>query len=160
MSNQVTKLNDSNVCGIEQQSETGDELAEFNKTLSMMSYEVLPLFERQYNAFVRTRQYSMRTNEKLRNRWHDRLLGISERGMRTLPNVISDYHFYNCCTKLLASQSPANFPTFRRHLVPGPGVDKYGQKPIPADIMLRKSDHKRSPAGKNKAKTRAKVPVV
>ncbi|XP_061709072.1 uncharacterized protein LOC133519139 [Cydia pomonella] len=157
MSNQVT--NDLNVCGVEQQSETGDELAEFNKTLSM-SYEVLPLFERQYNAFVRTRQYSMRTNEKLRSRWHDRLLGKSDRGMRTLPNVVSDYHFHNCCTKLMASQSPANFPTFRRHLVPGPGVDKYGQKPIPADMMLRKSERKRnSPAGKNKAKTRATEPV-
>ncbi|XP_047985131.1 uncharacterized protein LOC125225442 [Leguminivora glycinivorella] len=163
MSNQVG--NAPIECKMDQQSDkelTEEELAEFYKTLS--SFDMLPLFERQYDAFLRTRKYSLKNNEKLRERWHDRLWGKTVRGRTTLPKVTSDEHFHNCRIKLLASQSPANFPTLRRHLVPGPGVDKYGQRPIPADMMLRKTENKRSrsPAGisKNKDKTRVKQPVA
>ncbi|XP_063371640.1 uncharacterized protein LOC134659861 [Cydia amplana] len=138
-------------CNNQQHTEE-DEDAEFNENLSK-DFDLLPLFERQYSAYVSIKKYSLKNNEKLRNRWHERVMTGISAGIKAMPNI-NDYHFHNCRTKFLPSESLANYKSSHFHLTPGPGVDKYGQRPIPDDMILKRIKPEAKPtASKNKTKT-------
>ncbi|XP_063836999.1 uncharacterized protein LOC135086125 [Ostrinia nubilalis] len=103
-------------------------------------FRVLPLFEKKLFDYTRVRHYSLRRNRLLGCRWRryiDTNMG-RERNPFQFPKV-DDFHFYNYHNRYAPSQSICKIARHHRQLAPGPGVDKYGQMPIPDDMHLRKT---------------------
>ncbi|KAL0808646.1 hypothetical protein ABMA28_013084 [Loxostege sticticalis] len=103
-------------------------------------YRVLPLFEKKLYDNAHLRHYSLRRNRLLSCRWRryvDTRLGRTRYPFQ-FPRV-DDLHFYNYHNRYAPAQSISKAARHHRQMGIGPGVDKYGQLPIPIDMHLRKT---------------------
>ncbi|KAL4714221.1 hypothetical protein ACJJTC_009573 [Scirpophaga incertulas] len=102
-------------------------------------YRTLPIFEKSLYEHTYTKHYSLQTNEYLKCNWNDYKRHFEDRVFAPFQFVdIRDYHFYNCRNRLLPSQSIHTKTDFRFKLKPGPGVDSFGQIPIPQELHMKR----------------------
>nr|XP_049704265.1 uncharacterized protein LOC126056176 [Helicoverpa armigera] len=96
---------------------------------------VCPLFEEKVHNYKLMKHVSLCTNDLLRCRWKSMVRNIE--GWKKQPYQflhLNDFHFNNYAVQYNPAETVANWPTYRVHLKCGPGVDAYGQIPIPSDL--------------------------
>nr|XP_004926689.1 uncharacterized protein LOC101744261 [Bombyx mori] len=107
------------------------------------NYRTLPLFEKGLYEYNYKIYYSLNNNEYLKCRWLEYKKHIEDRVFSPFQFIdIRDYHFYNCKNRYIPSQSIYAKQDFRYKMSLGPGVDEYGQIPIPQDILMKRGDAK------------------
>nr|XP_049704238.1 uncharacterized protein LOC110375747 [Helicoverpa armigera] len=99
---------------------------------------ILPLFETRYHHYREKRSVSLVQNEFLECRWSEFMKTCHQKTMFRFPTV-DDLHFSNYSIRYLPKESIRNRVDNRLRLRMGPGVDKYGQIPVPDDVNVRKT---------------------
>ncbi|CAG9574925.1 unnamed protein product [Danaus chrysippus] len=120
------------------------------------NYRVLPLYEQQTFQHRIKNHVSLQKNSYLACKWAECKdnLGKKKRQPFQFPQV-SDFHFYNYHNCYKPSESTKNRKDYRYSLTSGPGVDEYGEIPIPNEMIGIKSDGTKSKRNSTKlTKTR------
>ncbi|XP_049704238.2 uncharacterized protein LOC110375747 [Helicoverpa armigera] len=115
---------------------------------------ILPLFETRYHHYREKRSVSLVQNEFLECRWSEFMKTCHQKTMFRFPTV-DDLHFSNYSIRYLPKESIRNRVDNRLRLRMGPGVDKYGQIPVPDDVNVRKTVNPKTTEAK-KARNDAK----
>uniref|UniRef100_A0A2A4JKD6 Uncharacterized protein n=1 Tax=Heliothis virescens TaxID=7102 RepID=A0A2A4JKD6_HELVI len=98
---------------------------------------VCPLYEQKVHEYKLMKNGSMYTNDRLKNAWKHLVHNVET--IKRQPyqfHHLNDFHFINYTVRYNPSQTISNRPTYRFNLKSGPGVDTYGQVPIPSDQMI------------------------
>ncbi|OWR54800.1 hypothetical protein KGM_205382 [Danaus plexippus plexippus] len=105
------------------------------------NFRVLPLYEQQTFQYRIKNHVSLQKNQYLACKWSECKdnLGKKKRQAFEFPQV-SDFHFYNYHNCYKPSESTKNRKNYRYSLTTGPGVDEYGEIPIPHEMIGYKSD--------------------
>lgn len=109
------------------------------------NFRTLPSFENMTYSHIYRKHYSLRTNEFLKCRWKEYKAHAEERVYSPFqfPDV-RDFHFYQGDVLFNPSLTVHKFSSFRNHLKPGPGVDKFGQMPIPDELFMERGLDKKA----------------
>ncbi|KAJ8704006.1 hypothetical protein PYW07_013300 [Mythimna separata] len=99
---------------------------------------VLPLYEERIHKFKYTRGYSLNNNEMLKCRWTQFSTARKPKIPFKFPSV-NDMHFYKNTVMHAPEESVNQRENHRFHLRSGPGIDRFGQLPIPNEMQFRKS---------------------
>ncbi|KAJ8705704.1 hypothetical protein PYW08_012750 [Mythimna loreyi] len=97
---------------------------------------VLPLFEERIHKFKYTRGYSLNNNEVLNCRWAEFTTTRRPKIPFQFPSV-KDMHFYKNIVMHEPKETVNQRENHRFHLRSGPGIDRFGQLPIPHEMHLR-----------------------
>ncbi|XP_052745575.1 uncharacterized protein LOC112047122 isoform X28 [Bicyclus anynana] len=117
------------------------------------NFRVLPSFEMSMTEHIRTRHYSLATNELLQCRWHSYKRHIERRVAAPFHFPSNrDLHFYNGTIQFMPSETPQRLPDHKFKLKLGPGVDSRGQLPIPQELMMKRGQHYKQDGGRFKVK--------
>ncbi|XP_028031918.1 uncharacterized protein LOC114244344 [Bombyx mandarina] len=102
-------------------------------------YRTLPTYEKGLYEEVFKRHYSLHDNELLKCRWTQYKKHLEGRVFAPFqfPDV-RDLHFYNCAIRFLPSESIHRRTKYGFKLKPGPGVDDFGQMPIPQELIIKR----------------------
>uniref|UniRef100_A0A2A4JJ22 Uncharacterized protein n=1 Tax=Heliothis virescens TaxID=7102 RepID=A0A2A4JJ22_HELVI len=114
-------------------------------------FRTLPTFEKSLYEKGRMKHFSMQKNEKLLCCWQKYIENIEKK--RSEPfhfPKITDLHYYRYAVEFIPSENKWQFDT-RLKLSAGPGVDEFGQKPIPNELLMKRSGN-----GKDIARIRKK----
>ncbi|XP_031766515.2 uncharacterized protein LOC113510096 [Galleria mellonella] len=103
------------------------------------NYRTLPTFAKSVFEQVYIRHYSLNRNKFLACRWEQYKRHIEERTYAPFqfPDI-RDLHFHNGTTKYMPSVSLHRIPEFKMRMNCGPGVDSYGQMPIPQELLMKR----------------------
>ncbi|XP_035454041.2 uncharacterized protein LOC118278793 [Spodoptera frugiperda] len=109
--------------------EISDDLA---RQLAAEDNAVYPIYEKKLSDYERMKNNSLQTNELLRCRWKSFVRNIEKRKHEPFifPNL-RDFHFVNNSLQYRPNETITNRPSYRFQMGEGPGVDKFGQIPIP-----------------------------
>lgn len=120
------------------------------------TYRTLPSFENTTYEHIYRKHYALKSNEFLQCRWHEYKVHVENRVYSPFqfPDI-RDYHFYQGDVQFNPSLSVHKSSSLRFHLKPGPGVDKYGQMPIPNELFMERGIDKK---GALKKKNAGKAP--
>ncbi|XP_049704257.2 uncharacterized protein LOC126056174 [Helicoverpa armigera] len=102
-------------------------------------FRVLPTFEKGLYERCRMKHLSLLHNEKLSCCWqkYKDCLETKKYEPYCFPKI-TDLHYYRYAVEFMPSENHWQFDT-KLKLSPGPGVDAFGQKPIPQELMMRRS---------------------
>ncbi|XP_072943219.1 uncharacterized protein [Epargyreus clarus] len=104
------------------------------------NFRVLPLYEKAQFDHEFSKNHSLKRNEFLHCRWVEyQKVHIAQKPEPFQFPRVSDYHFYNYDAVYKPDLSINSRPNHEYWLKMGPGVDKYGEIPIPSDIGFRKT---------------------
>ncbi|CAH1642020.1 unnamed protein product [Spodoptera littoralis] len=117
--------------------EINDDLA---KELALEDNPVYPLYEKRLSDYERMKNNSLQRNELLQCRWKCFVKNIDKRKKQPFifPNL-RDFHFVNCHLQYKPNETISNRLSYRFQMNEGPGVDTYGQIPIPHDTSSTSS---------------------
>lgn len=116
------------------------------------NYRTLPSFENTTYEHIHRKHYALHTNEFLKCRWKQYKAHVEERVYSPFefPDV-RDFHFYQGDVQFNPSLSVHKATSFRFHLKPGPGVDKFAQMPIPNELFMERGLDKKTVLKKKSA---------
>lgn len=119
------------------------------------TYRTLPSFEKTTYEHIYKKHYSLERNEFLRCRWKEYKAHFDERIFSPFmfPDV-RDFHFYQGDIQFNPSLSVHKAASFKNHLKPGPGVDHYGQMPIPNELFMERGLGKAASKNRNEGDRR------
>ncbi|XP_059056481.1 uncharacterized protein LOC131850289 [Achroia grisella] len=125
------------------------------------NYRTIPTFEKSVYEQVYIRHYSLKSNKFLACRWEQYKQQMESRTFTPFQFPDNrDLHFHNDTIRYLPSESLHRTLKFKMKMNCGPGVDSYGQIPIPQELLMKRSqieqdkEHKHN---KNKKKQCRKV---
>ncbi|CAK1587519.1 unnamed protein product [Parnassius mnemosyne] len=103
------------------------------------NYRTLPAFEKGLFDYVHIKHYSLEENKYLQCKWLEYKKNFETRTFKPFQFPSHrDLHFRNGCIRFLPSESIHRHTEYRMKLKPGPGVDIYGQMPIPQELLMKR----------------------
>ncbi|KAM3957683.1 uncharacterized protein ACR2FA_008396 [Aphomia sociella] len=114
------------------------------------NFRTIPTFAKGVFEQIFIRHYSLERNEFLACRWRQYKRKIEGKAFTPFqfPDI-RDLHFHNGAIKYMPSASIHRTSNFKRKMNRGPGVDYYGQMPIPQELLMKRG-HIECKQSKNK----------
>ncbi|XP_013134171.1 PREDICTED: uncharacterized protein LOC106100003 [Papilio polytes] len=108
------------------------------------NYRTVPAFEKGLFDYVLTKHYSLERNQYLQCRWLEYKRGYEKRVFAPFQFPSHrDLHFHNGAVRFRPAESIHRRTDHRMQLQPGPGVDRYGQMPIPYELFMKRGEDKK-----------------
>ncbi|XP_068626128.1 uncharacterized protein [Battus philenor] len=115
------------------------------------NYRTLPAFEKGLFDYVITKHYSLERNKYLQCRWKEYKRGYEKRVFAPFQFPSHrDLHFHTGTVRFRPVETIHRRAEFRMKLKPGPGVDVFGQMPIPFEMQMKRGRVEKEKASKVK----------